>query len=51
MIDLVMIYKLIVALDEFVPKSDLVRKKEIETAKREIEKERQRQIGRNGYGY
>jgi hypothetical protein len=51
MIDLVMIYKLLESLDEFVPKSDLVKKKEIETAKKELEKERQRQIGRSGYGY
>ena len=51
MIDLVMIYKLIEALDELTPKTEPQRKKEIETAKREIEKERQRQMVRSGYGY
>ena len=51
MIDLVLFYKLIEALDELTPKTETQRKKEIETAKREIEKERQRQIGISGYGY
>jgi hypothetical protein len=50
MIDLVLFYKLIEALDEVTPKTETQRKKEIETAKREIEKERKRQMDR-GIGY
>jgi hypothetical protein len=50
MIDLVMIYKLIEALDDVTPRTEVQRKRDIETAKREIEKERQRQMGR-GMGY